>query len=123
MEKLINSDDNFAVLMDKPSHSAIFDFILSWSMFSITSNSNFELSYYKEDRMITYYLLNNKIDEDKKIDILKYLKSLNYDFNSTDNDKNSILHYLSNYQSDNNKLYELVLSYCNDIMRTPRWIG
>ncbi len=78
-------------------------------------STNMELSYYNEDKLITYYLLNNNLDEEKKINILKHLKLKNYDFFIIDSNKNNILHYLANYKSDNNEIYELILSYCNNI--------
>jgi hypothetical protein len=88
---------------------------LSEEVIDFALNNNMELSYYNEDRLITYYLLNNKLDEEGKINILKHLKLKDYDFFAKDSNKNNILHYLANYKSDDNEIYELILSYCSDI--------
>ena len=88
---------------------------LTIEMIDFFINKNFELTYINEDKLITFYLLKNIINESNKIDILKYLKSINYDFNLSDSEGNNTLHYLSTYSCDNNILFELVESFYNNI--------
>ena len=88
---------------------------LSVEMIDYILTCKFKLSYNNEYNLITYYLLNNKLDEEKKIDIFKYLNLNKYDFSDLDYSNNNIFHYLANYNNSNNKLYELIFSYCNDI--------
>ena len=87
---------------------------LNEEMIEYVLKNKFKLTYENENKLITYFLLENKNVEDK-IKIFKYLKFKDYDFLIEDVYKYNILHYLANCDSSNNELYELIFSYCNDI--------
>tara|TARA_B100000902_G_scaffold397923_1_gene463114 strand:+ start:3427 stop:4725 length:1299 start_codon:yes stop_codon:yes gene_type:complete len=88
---------------------------LNIEMIDFFLQKKFELRYQNEDKSIVYFLLNNKTIESNKIEILKYLNSINYDFSKTDYNGNNILHYLSIYKSNDNTFYDLCFSLCNEI--------
>lgn len=88
---------------------------LNIEMIDFFLQKKFELRYTNEDKSIIYFLLNNKTIESNKIEILKYLNSINYDFSNTDSNGNNILHYLSTYKSNDNTFYDLCFSLCNEI--------
>lgn len=88
---------------------------LNIEMIDFFLQKKFELRYQNEDKSIVYFLLNNKTNESNKIEILKYLNSIKYDFNKTDSNGNNILHYLSTYKSNDNTFYDICFSLCSDI--------
>ena len=77
-------------------------------------DNQFSMNYDKEYRLVSYYLLNNFIDYDVIVNILKFLKNNNYNFLSKDIDSNNIYHYLTNIDISN-EIYDLIFLYTQDI--------
>lgn len=89
---------------------------LNEEMIDFFLDLNFKLNYDNENKLITFYLLNNEfISISKKIELIKYLKHKNYNFLNKDQNNNNIFHYLSTVKNLNNEVYEVIFKYCMEI--------